>query len=370
MKIIFFSLIDEEILGVKKKIKAQVKSLEKLIRSKVIEARIEKENFYFGEKKIVEYKFKKDFFNKILRKIALVKILSKLKKEEYYKNIDVIYIRNFKCTPISISWLKFLKKQGLKILLEIPTYPYDQEIRDNSSIAVRFLVWLDKVYRKKLYLYVDKIITFSEDKAIFNISCINIVNGIDLEEVKLRKKKEHEGVNFISVSQCHFWHGIDRVLYSFLQYRKDGGKEKIKLHIVGEGTETPKLKKIVEENRELQDVVIFHGFKSGEELDEIYNSSDIAVGAIASFRQGLNSGSALKHREYTAKGIPFINADIDLSFSNCDFIYQVSNDETLLDIEKIIEWYKNLKVTPEEIRKYAEDNLTWDKQMKKVIDNI
>lgn len=52
------------------------------------------------------------------------------------------------------------------------------------------------------------------------------------------------------------------------------------------------------------------------------------------------------------------------------FYYQVSNDESLLDIGNIIEWYKNLRTTPKEIRKYAEDNLTWDKQMKKIIDEI
>ncbi len=369
MKIIFFSLIEEEILGVRKKIKAQVKSLEKLTRSKLIEARIEKENFYFGEKKIAKYKFKKVFFNKILKKIALVKILSRLKKEEYYKNIDVIYIRNFKCTPMSISWLRFLKKQDLKILLEIPTYPYDREIRDNNSIVIKFLVWLDKVYRKKLYLYVDKIITFSEDKKIFNIPCINISNGIDLEEVKLIKKKEHKGVNFISVSQCHFWHGIDRFLYSLLQYRKNGGKEEIKFYIVGEGSETPKLKKIVEDNIELQDIVIFHGFKSREELDEIYNNSDIALGSLGIHRLKLESVQPLKNREYCAKGLPFVIGFNDPNFKNKEYVYEVSYDDELIDIEKLIKWYKNLEISPEEIRKDAED-FTWDIQMKKVLDNI
>ena len=76
-------------------------------------------------------------------------------------------------------------------------------------------------------------------------------------------------------------------------------------------------------------------------------------------------------REYCAKGLPLVVGYDDTSFSrDLSFYYQVSNDESLLDMEKIIEWYRNLKVIPEEIRKYAADNLTWDKQMKKVIDNI
>ena len=154
-----------------------------------------------------------------------------------------------------------------------------------------------------------------------------------------------------------------------MQYKKSDGKEKIKFHIVGEGSETAKLKKIVEDNIELHDIVIFHGFKLGKELDEIYNNSDIALGSLGNHRKGLLDGGGLKNREYCAKGIPFIKAGYD-RFENCQFIYDVPNDESLLDIEKIIEWYKNLKVTPEEIRKYAEENLTWDKQMKKVIDSI
>jgi|GEM_PF-4656429 len=51
-------------------------------------------------------------------------------------------------------------------------------------------------------------------------------------------------------------------------------------------------------------------------------------------------------------------------------MYKIINDETIFDIEEIIEWYNNLKVSAEEIREYTKNNLTWDIQMKKVVDYI
>ena len=365
MKILYFTLMPEWAIGVHKKINAQVKSLTKITNTKVIECKLQDEILYFDKEKIGKYNCGKIFYQKIMRKIEEYLILKKLQNKKLYKNIDIIYIRRFNATNWSINYLKFLKGLNKKIILEIATYPYDKEALKES-----YFVKQDRVWREEYHKYIDKIVTFSEDKKIWNIPCINISNGIDLEDVKLIKKKEHEGVNFVSVSQCHFWHGIDRFLYSLLQYKKNNGREKIKFHIVGEGAETPKLKKIVDDNVELQDIVVFHGFKSGEELDEIYNNSDIALGSLAAYKKNIYKSSALKSREYCAKGIPFILGEEDSSLINCEFIHQVPNDESLLDIEKIIEWYKNLKVTPEEIRKYAEDNLSWDKQMKKIIDSI
>ena len=78
----------------------------------------------------------------------------------------------------------------------------------------------------------------------------------------------------------------------------------------------------------------------------------------------------MKNREYCAKGIPFIIGYEDKSFKNCKFLYRVSNDNSLVNIADILEWYNNLKMTSEEIREFAIQNLSWDIQMKKVIDNI
>ena len=231
---------------------------------------------------------------------------------------------------------------------------------------------MDKKYRSELYKYVDKIVTYSKDKEIFGIPCINISNGIDLNEVKLVNKIERNDnkIIFTIVSNCSFWHGIDRFLYSFLEYEKKNSDNNIVFNIVGEGSETPKLKKIVEDNPLLKGCVIFHGFKSGKELDEIYNQTDIGIGSLGIHRiKGLKEVQPLKNREYCAKGLPFVIGFTDSDFKDKDFVYSVSNDDENFDVEKMIEWYKNLKTTPEEMREYSK-KFSWDIQMKKVIDNI
>lgn len=233
---------------------------------------------------------------------------------------------------------------------------------------------MDKKYREELYKYVDKVITYSNDKEIWGIPCINISNGIDPNEVSIIDKnieKSINEINFIGVAGIAFWHGFDRFILSMAEYYKNNPKEIVKFHIVGDGNKETvnALKNLVKENK-LEDYVVFYGYKVGKELDEVYNKADIGVGGLAAFRQGLTTGSGLKNREYCAKGIPFINGDIDNSFAGCKFVYNVPNENSLFSIKEIIEWYRNLNMTSEEIRKYAENNLSWDIQMKKVIEGI
>lgn len=376
MKILFLTPTSlNEYSGIDKKILAQYQALKN--------NNLDPELCYVDRKKGIERKiFQKDILlkkNKLKSRIFL-KLFSLLLRwnfrdvEDYIyrNNIELIYIRYEIASNYGfIKFLKNLKIKNIKILLEVPTYPYDQELLNgNFKLKLRYLI--DKYYRKSLKKYVNKIITFTDDKEIYGIPTINIFNGVDINNISLIEKKESKKIRFIGVAGLAFWHGFDRFILSIKEYYKNISNQEIIFNIVGDGNKDyiNKLKNIVKENK-LERYVIFHGFKFGKELDEIYNYSDIAIGSLGVHRVGIQKASVLKVREYCAKGIPFILGYQDDSFEkNLEFYYQVSNDESLLDIEKIIEWYKNLKVTPEEIRKYAEDNLSWDKQMKKVIDNI
>lgn len=362
MEGIYLNLVPEYEIGVIKKLDFQIKSFNKL-GVNIKKCKIIEEKFYIDDIFINNYHTGTSFKEKLLRKIDLYFCLKKLQRTKLYEGIDFIYIRYFYSSPWFISYLKFLKKANLKVILEIPTYPYDGEVKDNF-----FTRW-DKKYREELHKYVDKAVTYSNDKEILGITCINISNGIDLDEIKLRNKKEiKKKIVFTSVSNCSIWHGIDRFIYSILEYIKNNGKEEIVFNIVGEGNEISKLKQIVKENK-LEKYVIFHGKKLGKELDEIYNESDIGIGSLGIHRISLEMVQPLKNREYCAKGLPFIISFNDPDFINKEFVYKVNNDEGVFDIEKIIEWYKTLKINPEEIREYSEI-FSWDIQMKKVVDYL
>ena len=59
-------------------------------------------------------------------------------------NINWIYIRYYhNANPFTIHLVKELKKNGIRIVLEIPTYPYDQEF---NRLSRRFILYIDKLF--------------------------------------------------------------------------------------------------------------------------------------------------------------------------------------------------------------------------------
>lgn len=311
--------------------------------------------------------------NRLLKKIENFLLRWNFKDVENYifqNKVELIYIRYEMASNYGfIKFLKNIKEKNIKILLEIPTYPYDQELL-NGNIKLKLRYYIDRHYRKNLKKLVDKIVTFSEDKKIYEVLTINISNGIDINKISLVEKKESKKIRFIGVAGLVFWHGFDRFILSMKNYYKNSPKQEVIFNIVGDGDKNyiNKLKNMVKENK-LENYIVFHGFKSGEELDKIYNNSDIAVGSLGRFRSGLDIMKPLKNREYCAKGLPMIYSETDLDFEGQSFVYKASHNESLIDIEKVIEWYKNLKITSSEIREYSKQ-FSWDIQMKKILDEI
>ena len=84
-------------------------------------------------------------------------------------------------------------------------------------------------------------------------------------------------------------------------------------------------------------------------------------------RKGVLYDSSLKHREYCSRGLPFILSapDLDfprrviLSWNMCLIMIPDINLESLLEV--FLKWKE--KDRRKEIRKYAEEHLTWEKQL-------
>lgn len=372
MKILYLTSGEiNEFNGVSKKILSQVRAFEnKGYEIKLCNV-IQRGNFLYQEIYQQNIYLKKTINNTLGRQYLLYsynKILSYIIKE----NIDIIYIR-YACnaSPSFINFLKNLKKRKICILLEIATYPYDEEISKNGNFLKKIKYKIEKKYRMFLKNYVDRIITFSNDNEIFGIKTIKISNGIDINRISLvnNKKLENE-INFLGVAQLAFWHGFDRFILSMSEYYKNKPLKVIKFHVVGDGDKkvVEKLKELVK-NYNLENYVIFYGFKSGKDLDKIYNKTNIAIGSLGIHRLNLKEVQPLKNREYCAKGLPFVISFNDPNFRNKEFVYKVSNDEKLFDINEIIAWYKNLKISPEKMREYSKQ-FTWDIQIGKVAEYL
>lgn len=285
------------------------------------------------------------------------------------EKIDFLYIRaQLFVNPFFLFILHQIRKINpqIKILYEIPTYPYDGE--NPFAISKKhFLFLIEKIFRRYLHFYIDRIVTFSQDDFIFNTPCIKISNGIDLKKINIIHKKEHSGIHFCTVATIGNWHGIDRFIKSLLHYKISD----LKFFIVGGGNPIviSNLQALIAKDNYLKDTVIFCGIKTGKELETIYNLTDIAVSSLGIHRIGLKAVQSLKNREYTAKGLPFIIGFTDHDFINSKFIYQVPSDESLLNLPAILTWYANLQCKPEDIAKEAH-RFSWDKQIDKILKEI
>ena len=292
-------------------------------------------------------------------KVSASKYLTEYLKEKKY---DGVYIRYVFADGQFYRLLKLLHAKNTKVIIEIPTYPYDVEFHD--SLENRIVLLLDKLYRNRMKRYVDQIVTFSRDKSIYGIPTIQSCNGIDFSEVRIadHSNQQKDTISLIGVADLAPWHGYDRLIEGLGRYYNNGGKRKILFYLVGEGTELKRYQDLVEQYN-IKDCVILCRSKFGKELDKIYDKCDIAVECLGLHRKGLTLSSSLKSREYAAKGLPMITST-DIDIFNADkypYICQFPSDETAIDIDRLVKFYdtiyggKNKNEIASSIREYAKE---------------
>lgn len=304
-------------------------------------------------------------------------IRGKVKKRIHYQpiidfiqtqQIKLLYMRSdHNANPFLIHFVRQLKKMGVKTVMEIPTYPYDQEYITFESKCHLFI---DRMYRKQLAKELHAIVTFSNEVLIFGQRTIRISNGIDFTSLKLKIDPHNEDeLHLIGVAEIHYWHGFDRVVAGLGKYYKENISDcKVFFHIVGEFSgerERDEIFPLIEEYR-LENYVILHGSLFGSELDQLFDKSDIGIGSLGRHRSNITFIKTLKNREYAARGIPFVYSEIDDDFEEKSYIVKVPADESPIDINRLIEFKQQVGETPNQIRDSVK-HLSWRNQMEKVL---
>lgn len=300
------------------------------------------------------------------------------------EGIQFIYARCFmNANPFLVRFFKKIRKAGIHAVTEIPTYPYDQELRTFYWVQ-RMELKVDQIFRNGLYKYMDAMVTFSDAKEIFGQRTINISNGVDFDSIPIHEVKSQESgvgsdksaLHLIGVAEIHPWHAFDRVVAGIGEYYRRYRSEcmecrDVYFHIVG-GVHPHHMKQYFNpliEKYHLHDKIIFHGTLFGKELDEVFNQCQFAIGSLGRHRSGVTVIKTLKNREYATRGIPFIYSEQDSDFDHQPYIVKAPADETPIDIQQIIDFMADFKMAPEDIRKTVEP-LQWKYQMKKVVDAV
>lgn len=325
-----------------------------------------------------ENRMKKKWF-RIIRRFPLFGYVNHWNmKELNMDQYEYIYIR--KPWFMDVDTIRFLreakrKNGNIKIIMEIPTYPYDYEIEYKSLLP---LLFKDRIYRGILYQYVDRIATYSNDDSIWRIKTLKIHNGVALEE-KLSEieKTADKNIHIIAVSNMAFWHGYDRAIKGLYQYYRDGGERNFIIHIVGDGGERKKLEALVN-SYGLCRHIIFYGRKNKNELESIYKKCKVGLDSLGRFRTKVTYNSSLKSKEYLLKGLLIITAvdsEFD-AFDNLCFYHKVPANETPIDFYEVEQFYDSVYPRDDEITfrksiiEFGEENFRFEKVMEPIIDYI
>ncbi len=298
---------------------------------------------------------------------------AKLKKRLSYSDITdyvinngfgTVYIRyDINADPFTIRFVKSLHKAGVKVIVEIPTYPYDGEFK-GQGLAMNFQLFIDKCFRRRFFKFCDRAVVYSNDEYVFGCRTINISNGVSFENIPTADSQEYGGtLKMLSVANVHLWHGLDRLIEGMGRNPEINAE----LHIVGDGVESVfnEYHALIQKYG-LENKVRILGPMFGQDLNDEFNWSNITVGSLGRHRSGITDIKTLKNREYAARGRAFFYSEHDSDFEDRPYVFKVPADETPVDMKALAQFRSSLVMSPAEIRESIQ-NLSWANQLNKVI---
>jgi glycosyltransferase involved in cell wall biosynthesis len=382
--LLYFTILNEESksLGFLKKVRSQCIAFEKLGHSvflgilrntefviyRVVNSEFEKEScFHFGSRMA-------SITNRasILKRVKNQQVLSKIMRftQEWCekKEIDAVYIRRFALSHLVIRFLRALSQQS-KIVWEYPTFPWTSEYRHSHSL---FRSIVERSFASLMERHVDLIVGVSGVTNFERKGVLLTTNGVGVDELSVRKPPYlHRTVELLGLGKITSYHGYDRIIKGIADYK---GEYKVVFNIAGDGNEIENLRKLVH-SLNVDESVKFHGVVDGKKLDDLFDKSHIGVGSLALHKIGGQYPSPLKHREFCARGLPFVHATDDPDFTGLEpYVKKVEHGEDPIDIDELvtmaIEIYNGREDGRRLLRDHAVKELDWAVKMKPISDFI
>ena len=376
-KLLYFTVIDIEekgFAGVAKKVLGQVEAFEELGYDVQLLcfASSQLAMLHHDEKTVYEH-FSVCCFH---RRIQLCYHLSDLCCQEHF---DIVYIRYPQCDWWFYRNLAKLRPSVEKVIIEIPTYPYDGENKHNHNFMTTLCVWQDKHFRKKIHQYVDLIVTYGNvhEKKIFGIPYCVICNGIS-GNVLLQQYpnyKKHDTLNIIAVANLMYHHRYDKVLRGMAKYLSmpDSNKQ-IRFHLIGDGPEKKNLMDLTDKLN-IKEYVIFHGAKTGQDLIDIYSIADLGLVGFSSVipNTTIYCNSSLKFSEYCAVGLPHAGAGRHQEYPENNHFFIIPDiTESEINIQQLVDFVLNVNLSKakNEMLDVLKRKLTWKTIMSQVLERL
>lgn len=309
-----------------------------------------------------------------------MKVVSRFIKEN---NIDVVYSR-YGFSFDFFLFYRFLHKQGISVLVEIPTYPISQKwlnVKHNLK-QKNYLTALKQMYNVAIgstgipffRFCVDRIVNNNGYERIWGIPVLQISNGIDIADIPERKHKYKKGddIRLLAVANVAPWHGYDRLIQGLKIYYKENPFRRVYFDLIGPGLEIESLKKFVKKEN-LDKYVFFHGTVIGEELDNYFDNADLGVSVLGVHRNKMERCDSLKSREYCARKLPFITEEAEVQYKNKPYTLCVQSDDSPINVHAIIAFYDKITSNSSllnDMYLYARNECSWDFAFKPVVDYL
>lgn len=301
--------------------------------------------------------------------IKQISAIDYLKLQAESSGVDYLYVRHLNIPNFRmLSVLKIAVNRNIKIIYEIPTYPFFYEQIASSRKKVRAIakVALNVVYLPCAYRYCDTVAAVVSDTTVHKPNkMIEVTNAADANSIQITNYSALPSDVFRigAVGTLYPYHGYDRVLYGLSQCGEQIDGIPVEFHIIGESQTTCDLENLA--NKLNLKRVTFHGKKNSDELNEMFSQYHVGVGCLALFRKHANVDTSLKIIEYWDRGLPSVSCGrVPIDKEYRDTVIEVPADESPIDIRSIFEQCKS--VSPNhlfDLARYSRARYTWENIM-------
>lgn len=193
-----------------------------------------------------------------------------------FKNIKVVHIHgasnnSFKRKRVHILLAKLLRK---KVIYHIHGGAFQDFYRDNIHAVRATLIKADVIVALSGFWKL-----FFEDEV--GHSCVCVVENV-ISKPTRRKYFKDELIHFLFMGDLTFSKGVFDLLEVVGEIANDL-KGRVKVHVCGKG-EVSKVKQSIRD-LEIEDIVVFEGWVSGNEKNHLLNTADVYI--LPSYKEGV-----------------------------------------------------------------------------------
>lgn len=285
---------------------------------------------YNDDKKLI------DFFNELSKGKIVI-----FRHHEFSKNIEKIIKTNITISEhntIEIyEWINIYKSYNLR------DWIYLFRSFEIIKLVQKLYFYLFKA--KRIYKMFSGYIGVTEEIRSFQernyygkkIPSVVITNGVKKRscinfDTPIINDKRSDITFVFFAGDDYIWNNFKRLVDSILNLNY--------VKIVYFGTIKP-------ENKIMHSNISYFKSYNSKDIQSLNHKNTIGIGTLGLFKKKLNEACPLKVRDYWSLGYPVIlgykDTDVDNHNSLSPYVLEFSNDETLLDINKIKEFIESLK---------------------------